>query len=86
MNIFSHIKAKKHTGLISSVSSLFFLRIGIIKKLLYETKKRKKKQNKLFYLSKNKVDCIEMLISQSITDLNISHEEFKFIANKKKIL
>ena len=46
--------------------------------------KRKKKHNKILYLSKNKLDCIEMLISQSITDLNISHEESKAIIDEKK--
>ena len=87
VNIFSHSKTKKRTGLISSVFSLFFcLSVRIIEKLLYETRKRKKKHNKLFYLSKNKLDCIEMLISQSITDLNISHEKFKAILNEKNIM
>ena len=59
----------------------FCLSVGMIKKLLYETKKRKKKHNKLLYLGKNKLDCIEMLISQSINDLNISRNEFKAIIN-----
>ena len=44
-NIFSHIKDK----------------IGIIKKLLYETQKRKKKHDKILYLGKNKADSVEML-------------------------
>ena len=35
-------------------------------------------------MDKNKLDCIEMLISQSIADLNISHEEFKAIIDEKK--
>ena len=83
VNIFSHIKDKKYTGIISSVVSLFFcLSVGIIKKLLYETKKRKKKHNKILYLGKS--DCVEMLLSQSITDLNISHEEFKAILDEKE--
>ena len=47
-------------------------------------KKRKKKHNKILYLGKNKLDCIEMLIIQSIMDLNISHDEFKMIINEKK--
>ena len=46
--------------------------------------KRERKNNKLIYLCKDKLDCIEMLISQSITDLNVSHEEFKAIMNEKK--
>ena len=60
------------------------LSIGIIKKLLYETQKRKKKHNKIFYLGKNKADSVEMLISQAIIDLDISHEESKTIINEKK--
>ena len=48
LNIFSHVKTKKQTGLISSVFSLFFcLSVGIIKKLFYETKKRKKKTQQI---------------------------------------
>ena len=60
------------------------LSIEIIKKLLYETRKRKKKHNKIFYLGKNNADSAEMLISQSIIDLDITHEEFKTIINEKK--
>ena len=49
VNIFPHIKAKKHTGLISSVFSLFlYLSVRIIKKLLYETKKERKNTIKYF--------------------------------------
>ena len=47
-------------------------------------KKRKKKHNKLLYLGKNKLDCIEMLISQAITDRIVDHDEFKAIIHKKK--
>ena len=48
--------------------------------------KRKKKHNKLLYLGTNKLDCIKMLISQSIVDLNISHDEFKAIIDEKKTM
>ena len=79
-------KEKEYTGLISSLFSLIScLSIEIIRKLLYETKKRKKKHNKLLYLCKDKLDCIEMLIGQVITDLKISHEEFKAIMNEKRL-
>ena len=85
VSIFSHLKLKKHAGLISSVLILgFSLTTAAIKKLLYETKKKKKKHNKILYLGKNKLDCIEMLISQAIIDLQISHEEFKMILDEKK--
>ena len=64
VSIFSHLKVKKYTGLISSALVLSFsLTTTIKKKLLYETKQRKKKHNKLVILGKNKLDCIEMLLS-----------------------
>ena len=47
-------------------------------------KNRKKKHNKVIHLGKNKLDCVEMLISQAIIDLKISHEEFKMIVDEKK--
>ena len=49
-------------------------------------KKRKKKHNKLLYLGKNKLDCIEMLISRAITDRIIGHDEFRAIIDEKKIM
>ena len=55
-----------------------------IKKLLYEAKKKKKKHNKIIYLGKNKLDCVEMLISQAIIDQQINHNEFKMIIHEKK--
>ena len=36
------------------------------------------------YLAKNKLDCIEMLISKSVEDGIIDHNEFKAIINEKK--
>ena len=35
-------------------------------------------------MSKNKLDRIEMLISQAIIDSRITHEEFKMITDEKK--
>ena len=44
VNIFSHLKIKKYTDLISSAIILAFsLTTTVIKKLLYETKKKKEK-------------------------------------------
>ena len=48
--------------------------------------KRKKKHNNIFYLNKNKLDCIEMLLSQAVIDLQITYDEFKMIMNEKKRL
>ena len=44
--------------------------------LLKETRKKKKKHNKIVMLAKNKLNSIETLISQTLIDLDISHEEF----------
>ena len=57
---------------------------GIIKKVLHESKIRKKKHNKLLYLAKNKLDCVEILVIQAIIDHIISHDQFKTIVNEKK--
>ena len=84
-NIFSNVKNKQLLGLISSVFSLLFsLSFRIIIKLQQETKLRKKKHNKLLYLAKNKLDCIEMLIINSIKDGIISRDEFLEILKEKK--
>ena len=55
--------------MVSSLSS------GIIKKLHQETKLRKKKHNKFLYLAKNKLDCVQLLISNSIKGGVINHNE-----------
>ena len=85
-NIFAHVKGRKQLlGLITSVFSLVsFLSSGIIKKLHQETKLKKKKHNRLLYLAKNKLDCVEMLVSKSVEDGIISHEEFLMIMTEKK--
>ena len=77
-NIFARVKGKKKLlGLITSAFSLLFsLSFGIVIKLKQETKLRKKKHNRLLYLAKSKLDCIKMLISNSIKDGIISHDEF----------
>ena len=77
-NIFARVKGKKKLlELITSAFSLLFsLSFGIVIKLKQETKLRRKKHNRLLYLAKNKLDCIKMLISNSIKDGIISHDEF----------
>ena len=71
-------------GIISSSFTLVFsLATGIIKKLLKETRK-KKKNCKIIMLAKSKLNSIKTLISQPLIDLDISHEEFKAIVNEKE--
>ena len=63
---------------------MFCLSSGVVKKLQQETKTRKKKHNRLLYLAKNKLDCVEMLISNSIKDGIIDHNELTAIMKEKK--
>ena len=69
----------------SSFTMVFSLTIRIIKKLLKETRKKKKKYSKIIMLAKSKLNSIETLMSQALIDIEISHEEFKTIVNEKKI-
>ena len=86
MNVFAHaIGRKQLLGLISSILSLLFcLSSGVVKKLQQETKSRRKKHNKLLYLAKNKLDCVEVLVSKSVMDGIIDHNEFLAIMKEKK--
>ena len=79
----------------ASFTLIFSLTTGIIKKLLKVTrkkkkkhkthlKKQKKKQKKKHLLAKSKLNSIKTLMSQALIDLDISHEEFKTIVNKKE--
>ena len=44
-------------------------------------KKKKKKHDKIVFLGKDKLNTIEVLISKSLIDLYISHEEFVSVNN-----
>ena len=63
----------------ASLTLIFSLTTGIIKKLLKVTRKKKKKHNKIFMLAKTKLNSIQTLMFQALIDLDISHEEFKSI-------
>ena len=85
-NVFPHVKEEKRLlGLITFVFSLlFFSSSGVVKKLQQETKARKKKHNKLLYLAKNKLDFVEILVSKSVMDGIIDHNQFSAIMKEKK--
>ena len=68
----------------ASFTLIFSLTTGIMKKLLKITRKKKKKHNKIVMLAKSNLNCIETLMSLALIDLDISHEEFKTIANEKE--
>ena len=71
-------------GIASAIFTLIFsIATGIIKKLLDITKKNKKKHDKILMLAESEFNSIETLMSQALGDVDISHEEFIMILNKK---
>ena len=67
----------------ASFTLIFSLTTGTIKKLLIITRNKKKKHGKILMLSKSKLDSIETLVSQALTDLEISHKELNVIIREK---
>ena len=67
----------------TSFTLIFSLTTGIVKKLLNITRNKKKKHDEILMLAKSKLNSIETLISQALTDLDTSHEEFITILKGK---
>ena len=67
----------------ASFTLIFSITTGIIKKLLYITRKKKKGHDKILMLAESKFSSIETLMSTALGDLNISHEEFVMILKEK---
>ena len=67
----------------ASITLIFSVTTGIIKKLLDITRKKKKKHDKILMLAESKFNSIETLISQALGDLDIIHEEFVMILKEK---
>ena len=85
VSIISHLSVIGiSAGIISSsFIFVFSLTTRVIKKLLKETRKKKKKHSKIIMLAKSKLNSIENLIYQELIDLDSIHEEFKTIVNEK---
>ena len=67
----------------ASLTLIFTVTTGVVKKLLNITKKKKKKHNKIIALARSKLNITETLISRALTDFAISHEEFSKITYEK---
>ena len=67
----------------ASLTLIFSLTTGIVKKLLNITRNKKKKHDKILVLAKSKLNSIETLTSQAWIDLDISHEELITILKEK---
>ena len=68
----------------TSFTLIFSLATGINKKLLGITRNEKKRHDKILMLDKSKLDNIETLVSQALTDMEISHDEFNAIIREKE--
>ena len=55
----------------------------MVKALLNITRKKKKNHNKIIASARSKLNIIENLISQALTDFEITHEEFLKIIYEK---
>ena len=67
----------------ASLTVIFTVTTSVVKKFLNITRKKKKKHNKIITLARNKLNIIETLISQALTDFDISHEQFSKIIYEK---
>ena len=67
----------------ASFTLIFSLTTLIIKKLLSITRNKKKKHDKILMLARSKLSSIEALVSQTLTDMLIGHEEFFTILGEK---
>ena len=67
----------------ASLTLIFTISTGINKSLLQVTKKKKKKHNKIITLAKDKLNMIDTLLSSTLNDLKISHDEFSNIMTEK---
>ena len=67
----------------ASLNLIFTVTTGVVKTLLNITRKEKKKHNKIIALGKIKLNIIENLVSQALTDFEIAHEEFSKIIYEK---
>ena len=67
----------------ASLTLIFTVTTGVVKKLLSVTKKKKNKHNKIMVLARNKLNIVETLLSSALSDFDISHEEFAKIIDEK---
>ena len=75
----------KSVGIVSASFTLIFsLTTGIVKKLPDLTINKKKYHDQLLILAESKFNSIEILISQALGDLDISHKEFIMILKEKE--
>ena len=68
----------------ASLSFVFSLSTGIVKKLLKTIRNKKKKHNKIIMLARSKLNSTEGKVSEALINNEISHEDFMIIINEEK--
>ena len=68
----------------ASCSFTFSITSGFVKRSLKTIRNKKKKDNKIVMLARNKLNSIENKISKALMDNEISHEEFETIIDEEK--
>ena len=67
----------------ASLTLIFTITTGVVKTILNITREKKKKHNKTIALARSKLNIIDNLISQTLIDFEITHEEFSKIIYEK---
>ena len=67
----------------ASCSFTFSVTSGFVKKFLKTIRNKKKNHNKIVMLARNKLNGIDNKISKTLTDNEISHEDFETIINEE---
>ena len=67
----------------ASLTLIFTVTTGVVKKLLSVTKKKKKERNKIMVLARNKLNIVETLLSRAFSDFDISQKKFAKIIDEK---
>ena len=67
----------------ASLTVIFTVTTGVVKKLLNITRKKKKKHNKIITLARHKLNIFETLISGGLIDFDISQEAFSKVIYEK---
>ena len=68
----------------TSFSLAFSLCTGLVKKLLKATRNKKKKHNKIVMFARRKLNSIKGIISESLINNQINHEDFATIINEER--
>ena len=68
----------------TSLSLIFLLSAGLIKKLLGVTMGKKEKHIKIGMLARSKLNSIEGKISEALVNIQISHEDFMTIIDEER--